>query len=103
MGKISVSWSFFIHLPYAYTLIVRTAGHQLVIVANYNISDPLFVSVVGPGVEPGTDFPQFYSLVSGATDQEIAVHNKIDKAYVMIVPMECLATYIVVIEVPKLD
>ena len=53
--------------------------------------------LISSGIESSTDFPQLNGFVPGTTDKVIAVHNKIDVTYVMIVSMERFATYKVII------
>ena len=97
MSEVPVYWGLFVHLPYADALVVRATSHDFVIGGDNNRPDPLFVSVISPGVEPGTDFPQFDSLIAGTADQEVTVHHKVDVADIMIVAMEGFAANIVVI------
>lgn len=53
--------------------------------------------LVCPGIESSTDFPQLNGFISGTTDEVIAVHYKIHKTNVMIMPMESLTADKVII------
>ena len=97
MRKVPVDWGFFIHLPNTYTLVIWAADHQFIICAYNYVSDPFLMSLISSGIESSTDFPQLNGFVPGTTDKVIAVHNKIDVTYVMIVSMERFATYKVII------
>jgi len=100
MREVPVDRSLLIHLPHAYTLVIRATGHQLVIGTDDYVSDPLFVSMIRPRVEPGTDFPQFDGFISRTTYQVVAIHHEIYEAHVMVVPVESFATHKVIIQVP---
>lgn len=68
MSEKPVDGSLLVGLPYAYTLVIRAAGHEFIVIANDYISDPLFVSVVGSRVKTSADFPQLDRFVSRTTN-----------------------------------
>ena len=100
VGEEPVDRSLLIDLPYTHTLVIRAAGHEFIITANDYISNPLLVTVIGSSIKTCADFPQFYSLVSGTTNQVIAIHYKVNITYIMVVSMESFATNEIVIQVP---
>lgn len=54
-------------------------------------------------IEACTDFPQFDSFISGTGYKIITIHNKINKANIMIMAMKGLTTGIVIIQIPEFD
>jgi hypothetical protein len=95
MREVSIHRCLLIHLPDTHTLIVRTTDHHLIICGDNDRSDPFFMTLVGTCVEPSTDLPQLDGLVTGTADEKIAIHHKIYITYIVIVPVECLAAYII--------
>jgi hypothetical protein len=61
------------------------------------------MTVVGTCVESSTDLPQLDGLVTGTTDEKIAIHHKIYITYIVIVAVESLAAYVVIGQIPQLD
>lgn len=97
MSEVPVNWGLFVHLPYADTLVIWATGHEFVISGDNNRPDPLLVSVVSPGVEPSTDFPEFDSFIAGTAYQKVTVHHKVDVTDIVIMTMESFAANIIVI------
>jgi hypothetical protein len=100
MGKESIYRLLLIYLPNTNGLVIRATDHQFVISCHKDISDPLLMAMVGPCIESGGYFPELDGLVSGAGYEVITIEQKVYPADVMIVTMECLAAYVVIIQVP---
>jgi hypothetical protein len=100
MRKIPIDRRLLIHLPHTYTLVVRAADHKFVISTHYYISNPFLMALVRSCVKPRTYFPQLYCLVPWTTYQVVPVHHKIHVTHIVVVSVECLATYKVIIQVP---